>query len=573
MTKYLNSTAAILVFSMMTHTAQAQDAAVCDLNTPEFPCAIDGITFDAQEELTDALANGSVEGVDSTLPVAEDVIDEAPVEDVAEEAPAEETPMEEVAAEEPTEETIEAAPAEEVMEEATAEETPIEEAPAAEVAEEAPAEEAAEETPAEEIAEEAPAEEAVEDAPAEEMTQEAPAEEISEETPAEESPSATPAEDAPADEMVDVEEAQTEVTDPEALADETPTAPEDTVEEAAPSAAASEDGQAGEIEEETVSDEDVRSSSQDFDNSVTAAPAATSDDDDGLSNFERALLLGLGAVAIGSILDNGDEVVSNSGDRIVLQQPDGTFRVLKDDDVLLRQPGSNVRVERFDDGSSRTFVTQADGNEIVTIRSAEGRVLRRALILPDGSQVELFDDTQTETSVDVSQLPPVAPERQDTSMGATEEELRAALQAGLNADLDRTFSLRQVRVIKEVRELAPLVELDTITFQTGSAAIQPDQARDLARLGTAIKDIVTERPGEVFLIEGHTDAVGSASSNLALSDRRAETVALALTEYFDVPAANLVTQGYGETVLKIRTLDSEVANRRASVRNITQLLR
>ncbi|MGJ8624850.1 MAG: OmpA family protein, partial [Yoonia sp.] len=435
------------------------------------------------------------------------------------------------------------------------------------------AEEAAEETPAEEIAEEAPAEEAVEDAPAEEMTQEAPAEEISEETPAEESPSATPAEDAPADEMVDVEEAQTEVTDPEALADETPTAPEDTVEEAAPSAAASEDGQAGEIEEETVSDEDVRSSSQDFDNSVTAAPAATSDDDDGLSNFERALLLGLGAVAIGSILDNGDEVVSNSGDRIVLQQPDGTFRVLKDDDVLLRQPGSNVRVERFDDGSSRTFVTQADGNEIVTIRSAEGRVLRRALILPDGSQVELFDDTQTETSVDVSQLPPVAPERQDTSMGATEEELRAALQAGLNADLDRTFSLRQVRVIKEVRELAPLVELDTITFQTGSAAIQPDQARDLARLGTAIKDIVTERPGEVFLIEGHTDAVGSASSNLALSDRRAETVALALTEYFDVPAANLVTQGYGETVLKIRTLDSEVANRRASVRNITQLLR
>ena len=71
---------------------------------------------------------------------------------------------------------------------------------------------------------------------------------------------------------------------------------------------------------------------------------------------------------------------------------------------------------------------------------------------------------------------------------------------------------------------------------------------------------------------GHTDAVGSASSNLALSDRRAETVALALTEYFGVPPQNLITQGYGETDLKIRVLTDERANRRAAVRNITGLL-
>ena len=46
-----------------------------------------------------------------------------------------------------------------------------------------------------------------------------------------------------------------------------------------------------------------------------------------------------------------------------------------------------------------------------------------------------------------------------------------------------------------------------------------------------------------------------------------------MTEYFDVPAANLITQGYGESNLKVPTLTAEPANRRAVVRNITGLLR
>ena len=83
----------------------------------------------------------------------------------------------------------------------------------------------------------------------------------------------------------------------------------------------------------------------------------------------------------------------------------------------------------------------------------------------------------------------------------------------------------------------------------------------------------TSVPGEVFLIEGHTDAVGAASYNLALSDRRAETVALALTEYFDVPPENMITQGYGESELRIPTEEAERLNRRATVRRITPLLR
>jgi outer membrane protein OmpA-like peptidoglycan-associated protein len=85
-------------------------------------------------------------------------------------------------------------------------------------------------------------------------------------------------------------------------------------------------------------------------------------------------------------------------------------------------------------------------------------------------------------------------------------------------------------------------------------------------------ELIEENPGEVFLIEGHTDAVGSAAYNLTLSDRRAESVALALSELFDVPAANMVLQGYGETDLRVQTLDAERANRRVVVRRVTPLL-
>jgi len=67
--------------------------------------------------------------------------------------------------------------------------------------------------------------------------------------------------------------------------------------------------------------------------------------------------------------------------------------------------------------------------------------------------------------------------------------------------------------------------------------------------------------------------VGSAASNLSLSDRRAESLALALTEYFDIPPENLVIQGYGESELKIESQDDERANRRVVVRLITPLMR
>lgn len=344
-------------------------------------------------------------------------------------------------------------------------------------------------------------------------------------------------------------------------------------------AAAAEAADSGDVEAEVVTEEvteeSVRSSDEEFDTAVTGneAQATSGDDDDGLSKFEKALLLGLGAVVVGSVLKNGDRVVNRSGDRLVVEDPSGDLRVLKDDDALIRRPGDTVRTETFDDGSTRTIVTKPDGAQIITIRGRDGSVLRRINVDAQGNEYVLFDDlANAETEVIVENLPRFEPEV-NTTGSRDEAALRAALQAREDMQVDRRFSLRQVREINQVRALAPELELDAVRFETGSAAIRPEQARNLAEIGTTLRRMIAENPRTVILVEGHTDAVGDATYNLALSDRRAETVALALTEYFNVPPENMITQGYGESALKVETQSAERANRRAVVRNITNLLR
>ena len=75
----------------------------------------------------------------------------------------------------------------------------------------------------------------------------------------------------------------------------------------------------------------------------------------------------------------------------------------------------------------------------------------------------------------------------------------------------------------------PSVDLNTVTFETGSWEVSQDQIDRLAVIADGINRAVAADPREVFLIEGHTDAVGSEIDNLSLSDRRAEYLALVLS--------------------------------------------
>jgi outer membrane protein OmpA-like peptidoglycan-associated protein len=90
--------------------------------------------------------------------------------------------------------------------------------------------------------------------------------------------------------------------------------------------------------------------------------------------------------------------------------------------------------------------------------------------------------------------------------------------------------------------LAKIVALSEIEFATGSAAIAPQSARVLDALAKAVEQC----PG-VVRIEGHTDSVGAAEANRALSNERASAVRSALIER-GLPAERLLAEGFGASV-------------------------
>jgi outer membrane protein OmpA-like peptidoglycan-associated protein len=116
------------------------------------------------------------------------------------------------------------------------------------------------------------------------------------------------------------------------------------------------------------------------------------------------------------------------------------------------------------------------------------------------------------------------------------------------------------------------IDIDSITFELGSWEVPADQYDKLERIARAILRVLRDNPEAAFLIAGHTDAPGDPDNNLSLSDRRAQAVAEILSETFDVPPENLITQGYGEQHLKIDTQGPEPRNRRVSIINITALM-
>ena len=153
-----------------------------------------------------------------------------------------------------------------------------------------------------------------------------------------------------------------------------------------------------------------------------------------------------------------------------------------------------------------------------------------------------------------------------------EDVIYETLVAPPVAPLPRRYTLDEVRASPDLRDHMRSVDIKTITFDTASFTVTQDQAARLTKIAQALLLAVQKNPGEMFLIEGYTDAVGSPVDNLSLSDRRAQSVATLLTQNFSVPPENLATQGFGAQNLRVQTQGAARENRRVTVRRITPLL-
>jgi len=267
------------------------------------------------------------------------------------------------------------------------------------------------------------------------------------------------------------------------------------------------------------------------------------------------------------------------GDRTIIREGDRTI-IRRDEAQRFRFNARDVRVDRRGN-EIRTVAIRPDGTQIVTITDDDGRLIRRSRRDPRGHEVIIIDNSfrpapRFGAGYYVDLPPPVIRiprERYIVEADQADEELLYETMIAPPVErIERRYTLDEVRYSPQVRDRMPRIDIDTVHFETGSWEVTPDQIARLAPVAEAIRRAIARNPNEVYLIEGHTDAVGSDIDNLSLSDRRAESVARLLTDEFQIPPENLTTQGYGEQYLKIPTEGPERRNRRVAVRRITPLI-
>ena len=558
-------------------------------------------------ELTDEERLRRQQEEQGEAPAEEAPADEAPAEQPPEEAPPAEAPAEEPAVEEapaPVEEPAmePEAPAEEApapeQEQAPAEEAPVEqEAPAQEapVEEEAPAEEApvpqeapAEPAPVEEApaAPEQPADEAAPatqtDEPVAPLPPEGPIQQAPQEAPTEEGPLQT----APQEPAATGPEATPEDDEAPAPAEEAPAPAEETV---APEGEAPILDSQKEVEGEAPAPTDGEAQAP-APAPEDAGPPPTTDAE--AQQLEAPVEVQSLRAEEGRRIDRreepferreGSDVLREFGDRIILQFNNQTI-VRSDDRERLGRDASEVYYEELPRGRTRETIVRENGVQVVTIRDRYGDIVRRSRITPDGREYVLVygDDRGREERRDWRdpgrELPPLRltiPREEyilDARRAQEPEDYYEFFEQPPVERVRRLYTVDEVKYSARVRDSVRRVDLDTITFEFGAASIAESEISRLDGVASAMERLLEENPAETFLIEGHTDAVGSDQANLALSDRRAEAVAIALTNVFGIPPENLVTQGYGERYLKVNSQEPERENRRVAIRRITPLV-
>lgn len=296
---------------------------------------------------------------------------------------------------------------------------------------------------------------------------------------------------------------------------------------------------------------------------------------------------------------DGEPVAVQTEDdgRVIVRDGSGRLQVRSDDSGRLEgEDGARRRVDRGNDGTTTATITRPNGTEVVTVRDEDGEIIQRYRKRPNGEIDVLIGDDPRETARDgrrprdrdrdrsnpftdfLAALPEIRitiPQEEYVveSDSASQQQLERALTAPPVEAVERTYTLGEVRGSGRLRSKLRRIDVDTITFEFGSANIPGDQIARMQQIGNALSSVISRNPDEVFLVEGHTDAVGTDLANLALSDRRAESVAYVLSTYYGIPPENLVTQGYGEFYLKVPTSEAERENRRVTLRRITPLLR
>ena len=129
----------------------------------------------------------------------------------------------------------------------------------------------------------------------------------------------------------------------------------------------------------------------------------------------------------------------------------------------------------------------------------------------------------------------------------------------------RSLSMGEREEIADIASTKPNIDLD-IQFDYNSADIRTASMPAVQALGQALSNPGLK--GSVFVVAGHTDAIGGEAYNMGLSERRADTIKSYLISKFGIAGSDLVTVGYGKDKPKDANAPMDPINRRVQVVNM-----
>jgi outer membrane protein OmpA-like peptidoglycan-associated protein len=160
-----------------------------------------------------------------------------------------------------------------------------------------------------------------------------------------------------------------------------------------------------------------------------------------------------------------------------------------------------------------------------------------------------------------------AAKQQVANIQETADQQALALSAAYaQAEQDRLTIAQQDVLLKDLKAIKTkrglVVTLGDVLFNTNKDQLKPEGTRSVQKLA----DFLKKYPQHKVLIEGYTDNRGSNKLNQNLSERRADTVRVALTG-MGIGNGRISTEGYGERypVAKNNTLANRQANRRVEI--------
>lgn len=228
--------------------------------------------------------------------------------------------------------------------------------------------------------------------------------------------------------------------------------------------------------------------------------------------------------------------------------------------------------------ATKKFVTQTMAPVEARVTSAEGKNVEQDQALAAQQKLNQDQGTQLDTlSTDLSRTNERVGDADAKATAAGQAAQRAgerADSAQKSADGARTLAQQGLDRANEVQSSLErkldavnkyqMVMSETVLFNVNQFTLDDEDKAKLADIAARTQ----EHPRYVVEIQGFTDKTGSAETNVALSEKRADAVTRWLINEHKIPLRNInsIGSGYALPVADDTTRDGRKMNRRVEIR-------